>query len=89
MLDRFFNPYNVFAPGFDAAALEAAIRKVMSDVLVANNRRGHGEPLLNSDLLRTGLALVTKRIDTGSVWVLTNNKRAKTKVNKKLCAEPF
>ena len=77
MLDRFFNPYNVFAPGFDAAALEAAIRKVMSDVLVANNRRGHGEPLLNSDLLRTGLALVTKRIDTGSVWVLTNNKRAK------------
>ena len=72
-----FNPYSVFAPNFDAEELHAAIAKVLKDVLITNNRQGHGEPLLDSDLLQTGLALVTKRIDTGSVWVLTNNARAK------------
>ncbi len=77
VFDRLFNPYNVFAPNFDASELQRSIAQVLAGVLAENNRRGHAEPLLDSDLLQTGLALVTKRIDTGSVWVLTNNNRAK------------
>jgi uncharacterized protein len=76
-LARFFNPYSLFAPSFDAQEFKAAVDDIMQDVLKTANRRGHAEPLLDSDLLRTGVALVMKRIDTGSVWVLTNNKRMK------------
>ena len=36
-----------------------------------------GEQTLESTELRTGLAIITKRLDTGSPWVLTNNPRAK------------
>ena len=32
---------------------------------------------MDSSLLRTGLALVTKRIDRGSVWIITNNPKNK------------
>lgn len=38
-------------------------------------RRELGERPLGSDDLRTGLMVVVKRVDTGSVWVLTNNPR--------------
>lgn len=34
-----------------------------------------GEATLGSERLRTGLAIVAKRIDTGSVWVFHNNPR--------------
>lgn len=30
---------------------------------------------LDTGKLKTGLAIVTKRVDTGSVWVLCNNPR--------------
>jgi hypothetical protein len=36
-----------------------------------------GEATLGSDDLRTGLMIVTKRLDTGSPWVLHNNPRGK------------
>ena len=74
---RFFNPYSLFEPSFDAREFELAVTEIMKDVIVKAKRVGHAEPLLKSDLLRTGVALVMKRIDTGSVWVLTNNKRMK------------
>jgi hypothetical protein len=34
-----------------------------------------GNATLGSDKLLTGLAIIAKRVDTGSVWVLTNNPR--------------
>jgi uncharacterized protein len=36
-----------------------------------------GEQTLESAELKTGLAIITKRLDTGSPWVLTNNPHAK------------
>ena len=36
-----------------------------------------GDETLGSDMLRTGLMVVTKRLDTGSPWVLHNNPRGK------------
>jgi uncharacterized protein len=36
-----------------------------------------GDITLGSDRLQTGLAIVTKRIDTGSVWVFHNNPRGR------------
>jgi hypothetical protein len=36
-----------------------------------------GDKTLDSDDLRTGLCIVTKRLDTGSSWVLTNNPRSR------------
>ncbi len=74
---RFFNPYSLFEPSFDAAEFKLAVDEIMKDVLTRVRRHGHAEPQLDTDLLRTGVALVMKRIDTGSVWVLTNNKRMK------------
>jgi hypothetical protein len=35
-----------------------------------------GERTLDSDDLRTGLCIVTKRIDTGSTWIVMNNPRS-------------
>ena len=76
----------VFAqPKFDSTALETAIEETFDQILIDLGRADllkqqqplHEEPALGTDLLRTGLALVTKRIDTASVWVLTNNPRAK------------
>jgi len=49
---------------FDAKALRREIESVV------------GERTLESEDLRTGLALVAKRIDTGSPWLLINNPRA-------------
>jgi hypothetical protein len=36
-----------------------------------------GDNDLGSDCIRTGLAVVTKRLDTGSPWVLVNNPKAR------------
>ncbi len=50
---------------FDAEALQSEIGRVVGD------RR------LETPDLRTGLAIVMKRLDTGSPWLVTNNPRAK------------
>lgn len=50
---------------FDSAALAEQIRRQV------------GNETLGSERLRTGLAIVAKRLDTGSVWVLHNNPRGK------------
>jgi hypothetical protein len=49
---------------FDAAALTDEIRRVV------------GERTLDSPDILTGFALVAKRLDTGSPWVISNNPRA-------------
>lgn len=45
--------------------------------LVDAIKRQVGTETLGSSKLRTGLAIVAKRLDTGSVWVLHNNPRGK------------
>ncbi len=47
--------------------------KVLVDQLKAN----FGNVTLGSDKLKTGLAVVMKRLDTGSPWVVFNNPRGK------------
>lgn len=50
---------------YDAKPLSGKIRSVV------------GMERMDSDKLRTGLAIVAKRADTGSVWIMTNNPRCK------------
>mgnify|MGYP001362434045 CR=1 FL=1 len=50
---------------FDAAALRREIEAVV------------GERRLDTPDLVTGLALVTKRLDTGGAWIVSNNPRAR------------
>ena len=50
---------------FDAAAFRREIEAVVGD------RR------LDSPDLRTGLAIITKRLDTGGAWIVSNNPRGK------------
>src|SRR5689334_16198012 len=50
-----------FIPGFSNAALTQALAKHL------------GNETLSSELLKTGLAIHAKRIDTGSSWILVNN----------------
>jgi uncharacterized protein len=52
-------------PRFNANGLG----KVLLDVL--------GQSPLESSDLKTGLAIIAKRLDTGSPWVITNNPRSK------------
>jgi hypothetical protein len=59
----FVGPYLV--PRFDARRLEKALKRKLKDLR------------LGSPELRTGLCIITKRVDTGSPWVLTNNPRSK------------
>ena len=49
---------------FDAGALTAQIRDIV------------GERRLDSEDMQCGFAVVAKRLDTGSAWVLSNNPRA-------------
>jgi uncharacterized protein len=51
-------------PKFDADALRAEIKGIVGDIS------------LDTDDLITGLCVVSKRIDTGSPWILANNPRA-------------
>lgn len=60
----FFRLWGV-RPRFNARGLG----KVLLEVL--------GESPLESPDLKTGLAIIAKRLDTGSPWVLTNNPRSK------------
>jgi uncharacterized protein len=50
-------------PRFPAAKVSAALKQVF------------GERCMDSADFRTGLLVVTKRLDTGSVWPLTNNPK--------------
>jgi len=54
-----------FVPKFRKGPLLKAIRSSI------------GQETLGSDKLRTGLAIVAKRLDTGSLWVFHNNPRGK------------
>jgi predicted acylesterase/phospholipase RssA len=69
------NPMGLFKSVFRTSDFARQINKVIDDYVERAGRTGH-ELTLNSDLLQTGLAIVTKRIDRGSVWVLTNNPRS-------------
>lgn len=55
----------LWVPRFDARHLEKKLQARLGDLR------------LGSPELKTGLCIVTKRIDTGSPWVLTNNPRSK------------
>ncbi len=52
------------------------IPKFRTRPLVDLLKRQIGETTLGSERLLTGLAIVAKRLDTGSVWVFHNNPRA-------------
>ena len=60
-------PYigQLLVPRFDARYLERLLKQRLGDLR------------LGSADLKTGLCIVTKRVDTGSPWVLTNNPRSK------------
>ncbi len=49
---------------FDSRRLTSELRDII------------GERTLDSDDLRTGLCIVTKRLDTGSTWIVMNNPRS-------------
>jgi hypothetical protein len=57
-------PVPLVRPRFDARKLSNRIRSVIGD------RR------LETPDLKTGFAIIAKRVDTGSPWVLTNNPKA-------------
>jgi len=52
-------------PRFSSHGLKKRVQHVLKDCT------------LESQEFKTGLAIITKRVDTGSPWVLTNNPRAK------------
>jgi len=54
----------VLWPKFDVRGLRGEIERIVGDLE------------LQSDKLRTGLCVVTKRMDTGSPWILANNPAA-------------
>lgn len=64
---------------FDSRALQTVIDDILGQFLKSAGGNPKDLPVLRFDteLLRTGLALVTKRIDRGSVWILTNNPKTK------------
>jgi uncharacterized protein len=69
------NPEGLFRPVFKSDAFARQIDQVIDDFMARAGRSG--EVLtLGDDLVQTGLAIVTKRIDRGSVWVLTNHPRS-------------
>jgi uncharacterized protein len=76
ILGSITNPLGLFKSVFKSSNFARQIDDVIDDYLRRAGRTGQ-ELTLDSDLLQTGLAIVTKRIDRGSVWVLTNNPRSK------------
>lgn len=54
-------PLRVLIPAFKNKALTQALNEYL------------GDRMLNSEDLKTGLAIHAKRIDTGSAWILVNN----------------
>ena len=61
---------------FDSQALEYGVTKTIND-FARKHGRDDSHPQLQSDLLKTGVAIVAKRVDTAAMWILTNNPRAK------------
>jgi hypothetical protein len=57
-------PLPFVLPRFSSRGLERILKKVI------------GDAELQTDRLKTGLAIIAKRADTGSLWVLTNNPRS-------------
>ncbi len=57
--------WKAFRPVYDATILEKKLKEILRD------------EQLQSDKLLTGLMICSKRIDTGSPWVLTNNPKSK------------
>jgi hypothetical protein len=60
---RPFWSLGIFGPRFSRGPLAAVLNEIIGDIT------------LGSDKIRTGLAVVTKRADNGSVWILHNNPR--------------
>jgi len=58
--------FGVFRAKYGKKSLEKRLKAVLSDYAT-----------LNSDTLKTGLLVVTKRLDSGSPWPLSNNPRGK------------
>lgn len=57
--------FGIFGPRFSRGPLAAVLKEIIGDIT------------LGSDKIRTGLAIVTKRADNGSVWILHNNPRGR------------
>jgi uncharacterized protein len=55
----------LLSPKFDATGLRAEIERVVKDCTLGDEKQ-----------LKTGLCIVTKRLDTGSPWVITNSPKA-------------
>lgn len=62
---RPFWSLGIFGPRFSRGPLAAVLEEIIGDIT------------LGSDRIRTGLAIVTKRADNGSVWILHNNPRGR------------
>lgn len=60
-----FNPLGLFAPKFKSAPLKERLEKEFGDMQ------------MDSDKIRTGLCIVTKRLDTGGTWPIINHPDAK------------
>lgn len=65
----------IFEEGFLRFGLIGS--KFPTEPLVAALTTHFGDTTLGSDKLRTGLMVITKRLDTGSPWLLHNNPRGK------------
>src|SRR5439155_4914560 len=67
--EKVFKPgllsFGILSEQYDAAKVAAALKSVF------------GERTLGSTDFRTGLMVISKRLDTGSTWPLTNNPKAR------------
>lgn len=62
---RPFWSFGIIGPRFSRGPLAAVLKEIIGDIT------------LGSDKIRTGLAIVTKRADNGSIWILHNNPRGR------------
>ncbi len=67
----------VFQPVFDSAQLTNVINETFAEYKRANHIPTQTPLQLGSEYLRTGLLICSKRVDTGSPWILTNNPKSK------------
>lgn len=65
IFSRPLRPIPAVGPRFNAGALASKLRSAI------------GERQIQSEDLKTGLAILMKRVDTGGPWVLTNNPKSK------------
>lgn len=61
----------VITSKYNAQNLQKEIQRILREIAVREGTPKHDFPL-DTPLLRTGLAIVCKRLDTDSVWVQTN-----------------